>query len=131
MTDVKRIEQLKSAKPARLIDIIVIAVLSIVALVLSLSGIFRGDVGSRVSVTVDGEKTEYSLAADREIKLENLTVVIENGSVYVKNSVCPDKICEFMGKISRVNESIVCLPSGVIITIDGKSEFETDTGQQK
>lgn len=131
MTDVKRINALKVSKPVKPIDVIVIAVLSIVALVLSLTGAFRGENGNRVIVTAGGVKSEYDLNSDREIKLETLTVIIKDGGVYVTDSTCPDKICEYTGKIRRVNEAIVCLPADVIITIDGKGEFDTDTGQQK
>lgn len=131
MTDLKRIGYVKNFPPMNLADIIVIVVLTAAALALALTGVLGGDRGDRVVVSSDGTVMTYELNTDREIELETLTVVISGGSVYVRDSSCPDKVCEQMGKINRVNQSIVCLPSGVIITIEGNSDYQVDTGQEK
>ena len=47
------------------------------------------------------------------------TVVIENGTVYMKDADCPDKLCEKTGKISKNGETIVCLPHRVVVEIQG------------
>ena len=39
---------------------------------------------------------------------------------YMKEADCPDKLCVHMKKISQVNETIVCLPNQVILTIEKK-----------
>lgn len=76
--------------------------------------------GERVAVIFENTTVaEYSLAVDGEFSLlggKNL-LVIENGRAYIKESECPDHLCERMGKISLVNERIVCLPHKLTIKI--------------
>ncbi|MBP7058871.1 MAG: NusG domain II-containing protein [Lachnospiraceae bacterium] len=67
---------------------------------------------------------EYKLDKDQHIDIKengNLVnvVVIKDHEVYMKEADCPDKLCEKMGKISHVGETIVCLPNKIIITIKG------------
>lgn len=131
MTDVKRVEQLKKSAPMRLIDLIIIAALTVAALVLSLTGVLKGDEGSIVKITHDGQTQQFPLSDDTKIQVGGLTVVIEDGSVFVQSPSCPDGICEKTGKISRNNESIVCLPGGVVISVEGEGEFDISTGQQR
>jgi len=52
------------------------------------------------------------------------TVVVENGLVYIKNSNCPDKLCEKQ-KIKKSGQSLVCLPNRVCVVIKG-GKNETD-----
>ena len=58
-------------------------------------------------------------------------MVIDGGEAYVKDASCADKVCEHTGRISRVNQSIVCLPGGVVVKIVGSGEFQADTGQAR
>lgn len=131
MTDLKRVEQLKNSPPIRIVDIIVIALLSVAALVLSLTGVLKGDDGAVVKITYDSTTQRFPLSDDTKVEIHGLTVVIEDGSVYVTNPSCPDGICEKTGKISRANESIVCLPGGVVITVEGESDMDVSTGQER
>lgn len=131
MTDINKVNAVKSSRPMRALDIVIIALISAAAVVLSLTGFATGSAGDMAKVTFDGKTEYYELSSDRTIKLDTLTVVIEDGCVYVCDSECSDKICERSGKISRVNQSIVCLPAGVIVTVVGESDFQVDTGQEK
>ncbi len=76
-----------------------------------------------VSITTSNNIHTYSLYEDRVISIcENgidLTVMIENGEVYVKDSTCRDGICKAHGKISQKG-CIVCMPAGVVIETDSK-----------
>ncbi len=69
------------------------------------------------------------LHEDCRLQLENngisLTVVIEDGCVYVDECTCPDKLCEKTGKIK--NGCIVCLPAQVMITL-GETEADIVAG---
>lgn len=131
MTDLKSVNAVKNFPPVKAVDVIVIALLSVAAIVCSVFGLFTGEKGGGVRIDADGNTYFYSLSEDREIALDTLTVVIEDGKVYVKDSVCADKICEHTGKIDKVNQSIVCLPGNVVIVIEGESDFQVDTGQEK
>ena len=76
--------------------------------------------GTRVTVLLENTAiAEYSLSVDGEFPLlggKNL-LVIENGTAFIKESACPDHLCERMGKISQVNERIVCLPHRLTVKI--------------
>ena len=51
----------------------------------------------------------------------NITIVIENKYVYVKESNCKDHICMHMGKINKIDDVIVCMPNLITITIKAKN----------
>lgn len=63
----------------------------------------------------------YSLSVDGEYPITSFygsnTLVIKDGKAWVKDSSCPDHICENTGKISKLGETIICLPNTVFITI--------------
>ena len=73
-------------------------------------------------VSADGVViTELSLSENGETELEShgvhLTVVVQDGSVFVESSDCPNQNCVQSGRIHRGGESIVCLPGRVSITL--------------
>lgn len=72
----------------------------------------------------------YSLSEDNEYVLNTYygsnTLVIENGYAYVKDSSCDDHICENMGKISKVGETIICLPNTLFITVIEGEQSDLD-----
>lgn len=81
--------------------------------------------GITAVVKVDGNIV-YMLALDKNASVTvegyqggSNTVVIENGTVYMKDADCPDKLCEKTGKISKNGETIVCLPHRVVVEIQG------------
>ena len=75
---------------------------------------------SKPSVTVtvsQNNKIVYKgkIEEDKQIKLENNTIVIKNGEVFMKDANCKNQICVKHKKIKRSGESIVCLPNKVIV----------------
>jgi len=84
--------------------------------------------GRTAEIYVDGELVRtVRLDHSERIALDGLTVIVEEGGVYVEDADCPDKICEKMGKISRSGETIICLPNKVFIKVLGKGEVEAIT----
>ncbi len=79
-----------------------------------------------VTVTKDGVIVKtLSISENCEFEIDgNLTVCIENGEVYVKESHCKDKICEKTGKISKQGSSIICLPQKIVISLSGEGDFD-------
>ena len=81
----------------------------------------KGDTGKTVRITANGTEYTYDLDEDREIAVETdlgtNIVVIEDGFVYVREADCPDKICVHHVRISRVGETIVCLPHRLVVEI--------------
>lgn len=81
-------------------------------------------VGGAVVNTVNlNDNTTVNVQGKNDIQLK---VVVDNGEIYVEHSDCPDKICVYKGRISKVNENIICLPAETIIEIQGDSKEEFD-----
>ena len=110
-------------------DLIFIAAILAVVAILALVLLLRGE-GTTVRVELDGREIgSYSLAVDREVEIlsgengeEKNLLVIRGGKAYVSSATCPDGICASHRPISRVGESIVCLPHGVVILVVGEEK---------
>lgn len=48
-----------------------------------------------------------------------LTLLVEDGSVRIVSSDCPNQDCVHTGAISRAGQSIVCLPARLSVTLSG------------
>jgi len=62
--------------------------------------------------------------------LGETVVVIEDGSVRVVSSPCPEKICIKTGRISKPGQWIACLPNRVFISIRGRRSEQPDAISQ-
>ena len=76
------------------------------------------------------EKSRYLLDEDLEVELSfgddkyNI-LVIKDGKASIKSASCPDQICVRQRSISKVGETITCLPNKTVIKIVGdKSEVD-------
>lgn len=111
-------------------DVILAAVIFIIAAAGLLFANLTKKQGSNVVVKIDGIETEtFSLYEDRSFEIrtgkdgENINVlVIENAKAYVSEADCPDGICVDYRPISNVGETIVCLPHKVVIEITGEKD---------
>ena len=52
------------------------------------------------------------------------TILVEPGRICVSGADCPDQICVRQGWLSDSAGSIVCLPHGLVIRIEGASELD-------
>lgn len=52
-------------------------------------------------------------------------VVINDRKVSMTEADCPDELCVKTGKISRVGETIVCLPHRVVVEIKGSPDDDS------
>ena len=99
-------------------DLLLIVLLLLIGTVLFFA--LRGAYGARVLVMVDNEVVEeYPLSIDGEFLLPGgkNTLVIENGAACIRESRCPDHLCERQGRIMREGERIVCLPHHLTVKI--------------
>ena len=85
--------------------------------------------GRVVVIEVNGELVgNFSLEEDRFIpvdgKLGTTKVEIVGNGVRVLDSPCPHKVCVKSGTISRSGETLVCLPNGVVIRIEGEPSVD-------
>ncbi|MBR5322635.1 MAG: NusG domain II-containing protein [Clostridia bacterium] len=113
-------------KKLKIGDIILISIiLFITAWVFGLR-LFGFDDGKSVVVTIGDVERVYTLSENTSFDIENngisLTVVIENGYVFVGNSNCPEQVCAEYGKISRIGQSIACVPAHLFIKIIGEGD---------
>lgn len=83
-------------------------------------------------VTVDGkEYGRYPLGKNHTetIHLSDgsyNTFEVKDGYVSMTDASCPDQICVNHSRISKKNETIVCLPDKVVITVENGEEAEID-----
>ena len=96
----------------------------------------QGEKGARITVTVDSvEYGTYDLSTDQTIPIqidgETANVLtIENGKAKMTDADCPDQLCVHQSAIDRTNETIVCLPHKVVVTVEGAADGEFDTVAQ-
>lgn len=116
-------------------DWILIAVLLVAAVVAYFGIRFYQKANTKEAVavvTVDGvEYGRYPLNEDRteRITLENGSynvLAIKDGYADMTEASCPDQICVNHNKISRKNETIVCLPDKVVVTIENGEKEDID-----
>ena len=106
-------------------DILLVAVLLLLAMVGGAYLFLFRESGDTVKVTVDGKAYgTYLLSQDRveDIRTgedgEQLNrLVIRGGKVFVETATCPDGFCAHHRAIFRDGESIICLPHRVVITV--------------
>lgn len=82
--------------------------------------------GSKVVVKVDGQVL-YTKSFSKETTQKKIETaygynLLEIGPDYVQviSASCPNKLDVKQGKISRVGESIICLPNHLLVTIEGE-----------
>ena len=76
----------------------------------------RGQVVARVELS--------SLTEEKTVSIDgayHLTVTLDRTGAAVTDSDCPGQDCLHTGRITRVGQSIVCLPEQVIVTLEGKA----------
>ncbi|MDD6208020.1 MAG: NusG domain II-containing protein [Clostridiales bacterium] len=109
-------------------------IVSFAGLILYFTGHFGGDY-----VVVEVDKKQYGIypvGINRSIPITtawgNNELVIEDGEVYMKEADCPDRLCVKHGKLLGAQDSIVCLPHKVVVTLKkGQAgEGETDATAQ-
>ena len=99
---------------------LLIAAGCVIWIIISETGRSRGAVaqvrisGGGVAELPLSQQTKRSFTGANGI---NVIVEVDNGSVFVSHSDCPDKICEKTGRINRQGEKIVCLPARTVIEV--------------
>lgn len=82
-------------------------------------------VQGKVVMTVDLYQGENKDTFTLEGKHYPETVEVENGSIRIIESPCPDQICVKRGWIDTPGESIICVPNEIVIDIEsGKNSID-------
>ena len=108
-------------KVITVLDVLAIAVVVTLSLAIMFISLFSND-GNKAVITVNEQVVaELSLNSDikKEVRTEYgvNTVEISNGECFVSFADCRDGVCINRGKISKIGESIVCLPHKLIVEI--------------
>ena len=104
-------------------DIIIWAAVIIIGAALLLVFLLTRKPGAYVIVSVDGKETaRYSLSDSVDTMIHGYNggtnhLVILDGEACLAEADCPDRLCVKQGRISQVNDSIVCLPHRVSVHI--------------
>ena len=108
----------------------IVLVALVMLLVMHVTGETKGD---QVQITVNWESYgTYPLEKDQTIEVTegefHNVIRIEGGQAYMEEADCPDGYCKRQGTISRVNETIVCLPHKLVAEVesDGSTTDDAD-----
>ncbi len=113
-------------------DILLIAGILLVGAVIALVLLLGQKAGSRVEVRLSGEVVR-SFSLDDAVTYEIVDpeggrniLRIEDGKAWIEEADCPDRLCVGMGKISRIGQTVVCLPHELVIEIVGEKSPTDD-----
>jgi hypothetical protein len=115
--------------------ILIISILIIAAVFIGFKALQNHSSGDLIAViTQDGELIEEINLTELE---DSMTIMIdkplhqvilaENGKICFYESDCPNQTCVHSGWLTKAGDKAVCLPSKVIITIEGEGDSEVDT----
>lgn len=108
-------------KNVKLGDIVVIAVVLLIALALFAVRFFGRSDNNTLVVACGNNEVFYDLDEDRVFTVENnghtLVIEIKEGRARVISSTCAGQDCVNMGEISQNNSSVACLPARVFVKI--------------
>lgn len=114
-------------------DIILICSVIVFTLIILVAITLINKTGSEVIIEQNSKQVAVlDLNKDQEYNLYNSggkicnTVIIKNGEAYMIYADCKDKICVNHNKISKNNESIICLPNKVIVTVTNSKNNDVD-----
>ena len=113
-------------------EIIAILILILIALTLLICvRLFAEGEGKYVKVYVDNKlKKTFNLNNNSRYLIDtkkgyNL-LIIKDGKARIVDADCPNKICVDKGFISKNDESIICLPHNVVVTVESNEKKQVD-----
>ncbi len=108
--------------------ILVIALLALLSYV-GIKNIYKSIDDKAVTIYVEGK--EYQRINIEDLKEEQfihidldkgrfIDIIVNKDGAYVKDVICPDRLCVKIGVITNPGESIVCLPNKVQVYMEGR-----------
>ena len=113
-------------KIIKISDIIFACVIAAVAV--SLIFIMGQSYGSRVVITKAGEEiASFSLYEDTVFDAGTNVISIKDGEVCVIHANCKNQVCVKTGVIKHSNQTIVCAPNALSVSIVGEGDIDAFT----
>lgn len=105
------------------INFLIIAILLFTAGVSAIIILLLPSKGKTVNIQANNKPYEkYSLLKNRTVEIKSESgyniLKIEDGYAFIEKSDCKNQVCVHHKKINKNGENIVCLPHGVVITIE-------------
>ena len=72
------------------------------------------------------EEQEIEIGTEQDGKNVHNTLRIQNGSADMIHADCPDQLCVNQRAISKVGETIVCLPHKIVVEVEGENKSDFD-----
>lgn len=104
-------------------DLIIIAVVAIIALVLFVPSLIKND-SLTATIYVDGNVTDeielngidkpYTFSPKNGTEIE-----VQNGKIRFSSAVCKDRLCVKSGWLDSNGQTAACLPERILISIKG------------
>lgn len=110
----------------RLDVIFILVILLISVLFLCLRHFSSSNVSARIYVSGElvesVDLSEVKEPYDIPLLDGKVTLSVEPGCIYFKDSDCPDKLCVSGGKLTSPGDSAACVPERVVISVVGEKE---------
>lgn len=97
-------------------------ILAAIGIYVAIGASYRAQ-GDMIAVqTADGTVSRYSLLYEEEIKIgDGNTLIIKGGKADMIFANCPDQVCVHSKPVSKMGETIICLPNKVVIEVLGQN----------
>ena len=108
--------------------LLVIAILAVAAAGMLVNHFIHKKPAALLEVQVDGQViASYDLSQDLDIIVEAADggtnhLIIQNGTAWISEATCPDKVCVHQGKIQLNGQIIVCLPNRMVAQVVAPEE---------
>ena len=125
---------MKIFKKLDLIIIVSLVVLSFIPHILFAKTLYKNNSSTYASIKISGDfYKNIPLDSNKNVQhfvVEtpngNNTLVVKDNSIQIKDADCHDEICIKQGVISKVGQSIICLPHELVIEIKGDSDSNSN-----
>ena len=112
-------------KIIKISDIIFTGVIIAVAVSLLFAFVQSGD---KVVISRYGEEiASFPLYEDNIFDAGTNIISIKDGKVFVSHADCENQVCKKTGSISKANQTIVCAPNGITVSITGEGDIDAYT----
>lgn len=103
--------------------LLIVIILAIAAVGFTANHFIQKKPAAQLEITVDGKVVEVlDLTKDTEMTIDGWNggtnhLIIQDGTAWVDEATCPDKVCIHQGKVAMNRQMIVCLPNRMVATV--------------